>query len=223
MIQVVPAIIPHTKEQMEEEIKKISKFAHLIQIDISDGIFTPVKTWPYNGHDVNYFEALKTEEVGWPKWEEVEFEAHLMVKFPENIVLEWIHTAVSSIIAHVEATHDFQKVIDICREYNIHIGIAIKPGTNVSLIKPYADQVDFIQCMGSDILGKHGGELDSKALDQIKILRGLYPESIIAIDIGVNEDSAETLISAGANKLISGGAILGAESPETVYNYLSNL
>ncbi len=223
MIQVVPAIIPHTKEQLEEEIRKVSKFARLVQIDISDGIFTRVKTWPYNGHDANYFEALKTEEVGWPKWEEVEFEVHLMVKSPENIVLEWIHTAVGAIIAHIEATDDFQKVIDICREYNIHIGIAIKPGTETSLLKPYADQVDFIQCMGSDTLGKHGGELDPKALDQIKILRKLYPESIIAIDIGVNEDSAETLISAGANKLISGGAILGAENPETVYNYLSNL
>ena len=223
MIQVVPAIIPHTKEQMEEEIRKVSKFAHLVQIDISDGIFTPVKTWPYNGHDTNYFEELKTEEIGWPKWEEIEFEVHLMVKSPENVVLEWIHTAVSSVIAHVEATEDFQKVIDICREYNIKIGIAMKPSIDVSLIKPYVDQVNFIQCMGSDHLGKHGGILDPEALEKIKILRRLYPERIIAIDIGVNEDSAEDLILAGANKLISGGAVLGAEDPETVYNYLSNL
>lgn len=223
MIQVVPAIIPHTKEQLEEEIKKVCRFAHLVQIDISDGVFTPVKTWPYNGHDTNYFEELKTEEVGWPKWEDVQFEVHLMVKFPENVVLDWIHTAVSTVVAHIEATDDFQKIIDICREYNISVGIAIKPSTDFTLIAPFVPKVDFIQCMGSDHLGKHGGILEPEALEKIKILRGLYPESIIAIDIGVNEDSAEDLISAGANKLISGGAILDAPNPETVYNYLSSL
>ena len=58
-MQVVPAIIPKTREQMEEEIKKVSGFASLIQIDISDGLFTPFKTWPFNGRDVEYFENLK--------------------------------------------------------------------------------------------------------------------------------------------------------------------
>ena len=73
MTQVVPAIIPQTKEQLEEEIKKVSEFASLVQIDISDGIFTPVKSWPYNGRDTDFFEKLKKQEVGWPKWEDVEY------------------------------------------------------------------------------------------------------------------------------------------------------
>jgi ribulose-phosphate 3-epimerase len=223
MIQVVPAIIPHTKEQLEEEIQRVAKFAKLIQVDITDGIFVPTKTWPYNGRDVDFFENLKKEEVGWPRWEDVDIEVHLMIKNPEDTVLDWIKTGASTVVAHIEATTNFQKVIDICRENSISVGLAIKPSTDTDRLKPFVSIVDFIQVMGSDLLGKHGVELEPKALIQIEKLRKLYPESIIAIDIGVNRDTAQSLIDAGTNKFISGGDILLADNPEEEYLYLQSL
>ena len=222
MTQVVPAIIPDTKEQLEEEIKKVSKFASLVQIDISDGIFTPTKTWPYNGRDREFFDKLKTQEVGWPKWEEIDIEIHLMVKSPEDVVLDWIHTGASSIVAHIEATSNFQKVIDICREHNVLVGIAMKPSTDISRIESFVSHVDFIQVMGSDLIGKHGVELDPKAISQIKVLQKLYPERTIAIDIGVTEKTEGILISAGADKIVSGGAILKADNPQEVFHNLES-
>jgi len=223
LTQVTPAIIPHTKEQLEAEVKKVSKFAHLVQIDISDGIFTPFKTWPYNGRDADFFEKLKTQEVGWPKWEDVEYEIHLMVKNPEEMLADWIKTGVSAVVVHIEATDNFQKVIDICRENNVSVGVAIKPSTDIARLEPFISQVDFIQVMGSDILGKHGVELDPKAVEMIRTLRKMYPESIIAIDIGVNLDTKDELISAGANKLISGGFILDSDNPEEIFRELLSL
>ncbi len=222
MITVVPAIIPHTREQLEEEIRKVSKFANLVQIDISDGIFVPTKTWPYNGRDLDYFEKLKTEEVGWPRWEDLEFEIHLMVKFPEHTVLDWIKTGAGTIIAHIEATDNFQNIIDTCREHSVSLGVAIKPSTDIKEIEHIVPQVDFIQVMGSDFLGKHGVGLDPKALEQIKSLQALYPERIIAIDIGVSEDTEGILVSAGADKLVSGSAILDSDNPEEVFKDLSS-
>ncbi len=223
MIKVVPAIIPQNKEQLEEEIKKVARFAKLIQVDISDGIFTPTRTWPYNGQDTEFFQQLKTQEIGWPKWEDVEIEVHLMVKNPETVVGDWINTAVSAIVAHVEATNDFQKIIDICREASVSVGLAIKPSTDISRLEPFISQIDFIQVMGSDDIGKHGVSLDEKAIEQIEKLRKLYPERIIAIDIGVTEETAETLVKAGANKLISGSEILNSDNPEEVFRALSGL
>jgi len=220
MTTVVPAIIPHKKEQIEEEIRKVSKFAKLIQIDISDGIFVPTKTWPYNNQDIDYFEKLKKEEEGWPMWEDVEFEIHLMVKFPEHVVMEWIKTGATTIIAHVEATEHFQKVIDICKEKDVSIGIAIKPSTDESLLVPFVSQVDFIQVMGSDRLGKHGVPLENKAVEKIRTLHHLYPERIIAIDIGVTTETRDKLTEAGATKLVSGGAILGTENSEEIWREL---
>jgi len=223
MTQVLPAIIPSSKQQMEEEFLKVSHFAELVQLDVSDGIFTGVKTWPYYGRDVEYFEQLKNEEAGWPKWEDVDIELHLMVVHPERLVEDWIKTGVTSVVAHIEATTNFQKFIDICKEKQVGVGVAIKPSTNIDSIKDFVSQVDFIQVMGSDLLGNHGVELEESAIEMIKTLRSKYPDSIIAIDIGVTEENAETLINAGANKLISGGAILNSDDPMGVFNFLESL
>ncbi len=223
MITVVPAIIPHTKQQLETEIKKVAKFAHLVQIDISDGVFVPVKSWPYNGRDQEFFQALTHEETGWPRWEDVNIELHLMVKNPETVLGEWIKTGVASVVAHIEATENFQKIIDICRENTVAVGIAIKPSTDIARLDPFVPHVDFIQCMGSDMLGKHGVHLDDRAVIQIKKLHELYPERIIAIDIGVTNDTEQRLVSAGATKLISGSDILYNDNPEGEYRELEDV
>ncbi len=238
MTQVLPAIIPRSKQQLEEEISKVSGFAKLVQVDISDGIFTRVKTWPYNGRDLDFFEQLKKEEVGWPKWQEVEYELHLMIQNPEHTIADWIHTGVSAIVVHIEATHDMQMIIDVCHESGVKVGIAIKPSTNIDLLDPFVEQVhpvrdregsqresisngaDFIQVMGNDELGKHGVELDPVAIERIKTLREKYPERIIAIDIGVMPETEDELRSAGVTKFVSGGALLNARDPEEVYDDL---
>ena len=223
MIQVLPAIIPQSKKQLEEEIKKVAYFAKLIQVDISDGIFTETTTWPYNGRDADFFQSLKHEETGWPHWQDIDIELHMMVMQPEKVLLDWIMTGISGVVAHIEATDDFQKVIALCRTHSISVGAAFRPSIDIVRLEPFISQVDFIQCMGSDRLGRHGVPLEKKAITLIKRLREMYPKAIIAIDIGVNEDTAEMLVKAGANKLISGGAILKADNPEKVFKYFESL
>ncbi len=223
MTKVLPAIIPVNKIQLEEEIQRVFSFANFVQIDIADGTFAPVKTWPYNGRDEQYFEELKNQMAGWPKWEEVNIELHLMVAHPENMLEEWISTGIGAVVAHIESTTDFQKVVDICKSHEMSLGVAIKPSTDISKLEPFVSQVDFIQVMGSENIGRHGVDLEKSAIEMIKELRKKYSESIIAIDIGVNEDTAEILVEAGANKLISGGAILNSENPGEVFDFLTSL
>jgi pentose-5-phosphate-3-epimerase len=76
--------------------------------------------------------------------------------------------------------------------------------------------------MGSDRLGEHGVELENAAVEKIKLLREMFPESIIAVDIGVSLETKDELVSAGATKLISGSAILDAENPEEVFDELGS-
>lgn len=222
MIQVIPAIIPRNRKQIEEEIQLFSSFADLIQIDICDGVFTRSKTWPYNDVDVEYFNGLKNEEIGLLKWEDINYEFHLMVQNPEEVLLDYIEIGAESIVVQIESTENFQKIIDICRQYSVGVGVAIKPSTDISSISPFVSQVDFIQCMGSDQLGKHNTELEDRAIDQIKKLREAFPESIIGIDIGVNLDTKEILIEAGASRLVSGSAILDADKPREVFEELQS-
>jgi ribulose-phosphate 3-epimerase len=223
MTQVLPAIIPKNKTQLEEEMNRVSTFAKLVQVDIADGTFAPVKTWPYNGQDTDFFDDIKKEDAGWPKWEHVDVEVHFMIDKPEEVLLDWIHTGVVSIVAHIEATENFQKIIDTCREYSVAVGIALKPSTDISRIAPFVEQVDFIQVMGSDNIGHHGVTLENIAVEKIKTLHEMFPERIISIDIGVTEETAKELVLAGATKLIVGSAILDADNPQQVFEDLTSL
>jgi ribulose-phosphate 3-epimerase len=222
-MKVVPAIIPHTRVQIEEEFKKVKNFVDLVQVDITDGDFVPTKTWPYNGRDLDFFENLKGEKEGWPFWDSIDIELHLMIRRPEETLMDWIKTGISTVIFHIEATEKAEEIINICKENSIGVGVAIKPATDISRLETVVSKVDFIQVMGSDTLGKHDVHLEDKAVEQIKKLRETYPESIIAIDIGVNEDTAESLIDSGVNKFVSGGFILESENPEEAYQYLESL
>lgn len=220
---IVPAIIPSSKEELEHEIKLVAGFASTVQIDICDGVFAPNKTWPYNGRDTEFFEELRAEHVGWPEWEKVDFELHLMVSDPLSKLSDWISSGISSVIIHVESTENFSEIIDLCRNLNVGIGIALKPSTDLSKIKSFANNIDFIQLMGSDNLGYHGEALKESAILKLKELRTTFPCKTIAVDIGVNEETAPILAAAGANKLVAGGAILNSENPEEIYKKLSNI
>ncbi len=105
-----------------------------------------------------------------------------------------------------------QEIIDQCKAVSVEIGIALKPSTDNELLTPFISQIDCIQCMGNEELGRHGSPLDVSVLEKIKTLREKYPEMNIAIDIGVHEETASSLVDAGVDTLVAGSAIFNVEN-----------
>jgi len=213
MITVIPAIITKNFKHLEDKISLVKDFVDSVQVDITDGKFTYNLTWPYTG-DAGEYAQLATEEIGLPFWEEVDYEFHLMIEKPEDTLGDWIKMGASRIIVHIESTEKMQEIIDVCKAASVEIGIALKPGTDNELLVPFVGQIDCIQCMGNEELGRHGAPLDVSVLEKIKNLREKYPEMNIAIDIGVHADTASSLVDAGVDTLVAGSAIFDAENIE---------
>lgn len=211
MINVTPAIITKNFKQLEEKVALVKDYCDFVQVDITDGKFTHNLTWPYTGDNGEYAQ-LATEEVGLPFWEDVDYEFHLMIEKPEETVAEWIKIGASRIIVQIESTEKLQDIIDQCKAASVQIGIALKPSTDIELLTPFVEQIDCIQCMGNEELGRHGSPLDLEVLEKIKTLREKYPEMNIAIDIGVHRDTAGDLIDAGVDTLVAGSAIFDAQN-----------
>lgn len=211
MTTVVPAIIVKNFKQLEDKITLVKDYCTFVQVDITDGKFTHNTTWPYVGDEGEYT-ALVTEERGLPFWEEVDYEFHLMVERPEETVADWIKMGASRIVVQIESTQRLQEIIDQCRAASVEIGIALKPQTDIELLTPFVEQIDCIQCMGNNELGRHGAPLDVEVLEKIKALREKYPEMNIAIDIGVHADTASSLVDAGVDTLVAGSAIFDEEN-----------
>lgn len=232
-MQIIPAIIPKSFEDLEEKMSAVAGLVPLVQVDVLDGsLVTGLRAWPYleaarnpvksqGSHGVNYadqtrkdaernpdFSAIVSEERGFPFWQELEFEAHLMVREPERIISDWIAAGASRIIIQIEGAQDFGKCVEAA-DGLVPLGVSIALDTPRERLASIAEHVEVIQCMGWNLasLGRQGQPFDPSAIDAIRELRLLYPEHIISVDGGVNLENALSLLQAGADRLVVGSAI----------------
>jgi ribulose-phosphate 3-epimerase len=217
---IIPAIIPKNFSQIREDCKKVKDFVTSVQVDICDGVFVKNRTWPFI-ESTEEFEKIKNQEIGFPFWEDLDYELHLMVENPEQVLGDFVNSGVSKIIFHIEATENPEKVISILKENDIGVGLAIKPSTSNDKVLPFLDKVDFLQIMGNDKLGFHNVELQESAVLKIKYFREKFPDLVISIDIGVNEENAKELLDLGVTNLVSGSAIFESGDIEGTIEYFN--
>lgn len=206
MTTVIPAIIARNFKQIEERVLEVKDFVNMVQVDIVDGVFVPKATWPYVGDEGEYA-RLVDQEIGLPFWEDVDYEFHLMIEKPEDTIGQWISMGASRIIVQIETVSDMNAIIEQCKASQVQVGIALKPSTDINTLSLWVEKIDYIQCMGNDMLGRHGVPLQAGVLEKIRTLRTLYPDMEISIDIGVNKDTVTDLVDAGVTTLVAGSAV----------------
>lgn len=224
MTEIIPAILPEDIDDLREKLSLVSGIVPLAQIDVCDGKLTPTKTWPYRKGVDETFLRIVAQEEGFPFWDNIDFEADLMVKHPENIVDSWIAAGAKRIIIHIESTPDPLSLARKIKQeygfsgessYGVQIGIALNVETpNEEVYELLGDTddegvstADFVQFMGIENIGYQGEPFDERVIEKIADLREVFPDIIISVDGGVSLDNAAELIEAGASRLVSGSAI----------------
>lgn len=235
MIEIIPAIMPSSLHDLSEKAARVRGHAQLAQIDVMDGKFVKSKSWPYReaGHaNESHFLAMGKQDEMLPYFDELDYELDLMIDEPEKHIDEWLPLGASRLIFHFEAIKNREEFFthaifqsgarEIGGSKVIEIGLAINPGTSLSEIEMYMDNVDFVQCMGIAKIGFQGEPFDERALLHINALRVRYPNMPIAVDGGVSMATAHDLIAAGATRLVSGSAVFGAEDMAVAIEGLKN-
>lgn len=231
MIDIIPSILEKNYEGMKNKIALVRGIVPIVQIDLCDGIYVPSKTWPFatGGMDDDNFFKILNEQEGMPFWEDMEFELDMMVVDAVSNFDVYTKLGPKRIIFHIGAVGDLKEFKDFLEGMDVYIrdvieiGLAVKPSTENEKIFPLVNYVDFIQFMGSDKIGHQGEILDEKVYEKIKVLREKYPDLPIAVDIGVNEETAPLLVEAGATKFITGSLIFKSEDIRETISYLENL
>ncbi len=223
-MEIIPAIMPDSYDDLLEKAGKVRGLVPLAQIDIMDGIFVRSKSWPYTTGGVKkdrHFVALSMQDEGMPYWQELDYEIDLMIAEPEKHINEWLPLGANRLIFHIEAIknhdafwgHDIFKegARDIGGEKVIQVGLAINPDTSLKVIEEHIEEIEFVQCMGIAKIGYQGEPFDERVLERINQLRVKYPNLTISVDGGVNQKTAPLLKAAGANRLVAGSAIFDAK------------
>ena len=92
--------------------------------------------------------------------------------------------------------------------------MALRPITKAEAILPYLDKLDMVLVMTVEP-GFGGQSFMEDQLDTIRQVRTLIdkhnPDCLLQVDGGVNAKTAKLCVEAGANVLVAGSAVYGAE------------
>ncbi len=217
-VEIIPAILPKRFRDLEQHLGIIHAATKRVQVDVVDGVFAGSKTWPYT--DRTEFDKIIAEEHGLPFWGDLDFEFDLMLANPLEDVRDFVRAGASRIVLHAhseQALAAFQSLVDVRDDstgsLSITVGVAVLPTDQPDLLESFEAQFDFIQVMGVDRVGKQGQPFNPHTVFLVERLRRRYPQLPLQVDGGVTLENAQSLVHAGANRLIVGSAIFGAKDP----------
>ena len=220
MAEIIPALIPHSFEEIKKTLMGISAFSKAVQIDLVDGQFVPFTSWPYleTSEDIQMqFQKLS----GVTLTSDIEIDA--MVLNPELHMETWIQNGVSRIIIHIESTSRLDDILGIDRR-DVQLGLSLNNDSSLSLLLPHqVSQIDFIQVMGIAQIGAQGQAFDERVIERIKTLKVQYRDLAISVDGSVNATTLPLLLEAGATRFVVGSAILQATDARSAYESLIKL
>lgn len=200
-IKVSPSVIAADQACLGSEVKRIEKAgADLLHIDIMDGHFVPNITI---GPDV--VAALD-------RITQLPLDVHLMISNPKEHLEAFAQAGADYITVHIEACkNDAQAVISRIKALGKKAGISLNPSTPLSAIKKVLKDIDMVLVMTVDP-GFCGQKFMLSVVPKIKSLRKIF-KGDIAVDGGINQETAGYVVSCGVNILASGSYVFKAKSP----------
>ena len=188
--------MPVSYDDLREKVRKVKDSVPLVQVDILDGKLTPKASWPYLYDHDDDFEKIMHEEEGMPYWEELEYEFHLMVKDPTQYLQSWISAGAKRIIVQYESFKDEDEALLFVREFQdkfgqagslvtIELGVSINLDTDISVLEPLLDFIQYVQFMGIARIGSQGMPFDERVIEKIEAFKEIYPEVPVSVDGGI--------------------------------------
>jgi ribulose-phosphate 3-epimerase len=144
-------------------------------------------------------------------------DVHLMIERPERQVAEFAKAGADSITVHAEATPHLNYALSAIKEAGVNAAAAINPGTPVGALAEVGELLDMALCMSVNP-GWGGQPFIAASLDKLARLRALLPATTaVEVDGGVDTTTAGACAERGANVLVAGSAIFGADDPAAAY------
>ncbi len=203
-IKIAPSILSADYLRLGEQVREAEAAgADYIHVDVMDGHFVPnITIGPV------VVEAVRQET-------KLPLDVHLMIEEPERIIESFAKAGASILTVHPEATLQLHRTIESVRRLGVRAGVALNPGTSLSVVEDVLADVDLVLVMSVDP-GFGGQGFIEGVLPKLRRLRALLDQSKLAaeleVDGGISPETAPRSVEAGARVLVAGTAIFNAKA-----------
>ncbi len=193
-----PSILSADFSRLAEEVSLLEDMGiEEIHLDVMDGHFVPNITI---GPPV--IKSLRKET-------DLFFDAHLMITHPARYFDRFIDAGADGITCHVEV-EESKKCLDMAVKEGIRAGISLNPETPLEKVLPYLEKADMVLVMTVHP-GFGGQRFIREMIPKISALRDYIEknglDTRIQVDGGINTETAEDVLKAGAEILVSGSGV----------------
>lgn len=211
-IDIAPSILSSDFSRLAEEIESVELGgATILHVDVMDGHFVPNITI---GLPVVKSIASSTK---------LPIDAHLMISEPGRYAEQFVAAGAKMVSVHVEADPHLHRTLASIKAAGAYAGIAVNPATPLGAVEEALSFADYVLVMSVNP-GFGGQRFIPTSLDKVRRLRRKIDESglnvRIEIDGGIDRGNIAEVVAAGAEIIVAGSAIFGAEDPQAAVREL---
>lgn len=196
--KIAPSILSADFSALGQAVEDVTDAgADYIHIDVMDGHFVPnITIGPCVIKDLR-------------KTSKRPFDVHLMIENPDNYIEEFANAGSDIITVHAEACIHLDRTIQLIKSFGKKAGVSLVPTTPPEVLDYILPELDLVLVMSVNP-GFGGQKFLHSQLDKIKILRkkinATKKQIDLEVDGGINRDTAQLAVSAGADVLVAGSA-----------------
>lgn len=214
-ILIAPSVLAADFANLQRDIEMVNNSeADWFHIDVMDGHFVPNISY-----GMPVIEAIK-------KHATKPLDVHLMIEKPERYIETFKQVGADIITVHHEATVHLHRTLKQIKDVGCKAGVVLNLSTPVSVLEDILPDCYMVLLMSINP-GFGGQKFEEITIEKVKKLRRMIDDRgldiLIEIDGGVNQETGQRLIDAGANVLVAGSYVFGNANPVEAIAGLKNM